>query len=211
MKIKKTVTDKVMAANRTNAQKATGPQNTERVSQNARQHALLSKQLVFETEEEKEEFNTLMAELSDEHRPMNRTDMALVEEEAIVLWKLGIANGLEMQELANRRSASLAIMETLAKYEGEQLPLFGDPDGLPSAARLGWDCQELLVRSGTRKCAQEGVDGLGDKNGKTGHVQIEAKLSTTLDTILRYQATLKRDLYRVIAALRPKPRDGSGE
>jgi hypothetical protein len=55
------------------------------------------------------------------------------------------------------------------------------------------------------------VDGLGDKNGKTGHVQIEAKLGTSLDTILRYQTTLKRDLYRVIAELRPKPRDGGGE
>jgi hypothetical protein len=35
-----------------------------------------------------------------------------------------------------------------------------------------------------------------------GHLQIEAKLSTSLDTILRYQAALKRDLYRAIAALR---------
>jgi hypothetical protein len=33
-------------------------------------------------------------------------------------------------------------------------------------------------------------------------LQIEAKLNTSLDTILRYQAALKRDLYRAIAALR---------
>lgn len=81
-------------------------------------------------------------------------------------------------------------------YDGEQLPLFDEPDGLPSAARLGWDCQELIVRTGTRNCSQESADSRGDKMGKTGHVQIEAKMNTSLDTILRDQEALKRDLYR---------------
>jgi hypothetical protein len=43
------------------------------------------------------------------------------------------------------------------------------------------------------------------------HVQIEAKLNTSLDTILRYQAALKRDLYRAIAALRAIQGQGRGE
>ena len=41
--------------------------------------------------------------------------------------------------------------------------------------------------------------------------QIEAKLNTSLDTILRYQAALKRDLYRAIAALRAIQGQGRGE
>ena len=66
MKIKKTVTEKVIAANRENAQKGTGPGNWNFVSQNARQHSLLSKQLIFQTEGEKQEFNTLLDDLHDE-------------------------------------------------------------------------------------------------------------------------------------------------
>ena len=85
MKIKKTVTEKVIAANRANAQKGTGPANCNFVSQNARQHSLLSKQLIFQTEEEKQEFNTLLDDLYDEWQPIGRTKRALVEEEAVVL------------------------------------------------------------------------------------------------------------------------------
>jgi hypothetical protein len=36
---------------------------------------------------------------------------------------------------------------------------------------------------------------------KASRVEIEAKLSTCIDTILRYETTLKRDLYRAIEAL----------
>lgn len=74
MRIKKTVTEKVIAANRTNGRKNTGPQNTNSVRENARRHGLLSRMLVFQTEEEKEELNTLLAELHDEYRPVGRTN-----------------------------------------------------------------------------------------------------------------------------------------
>jgi hypothetical protein len=175
-----------------------------------RRHGLLSRLLVFQTEEEKEEFNTLLAELHDEYRPIGQTNQELVEEAAVIFWKLPIANSWEMQELANQRKASGAILRSLAEnYDGEQLPLFDEPDGSPSAARLGWDCQELIVRTGTRNCSQESADSLGDKMGKTGHVQIEAKMNTSLDTIPRYQAALRGDLYRAIATLRAKPREGA--
>ena len=58
MKTKKTMTEKVIAANRANAQKTTGPQNTSAVSQNALKHGLLAKHVLFRNEEEKVEFNT---------------------------------------------------------------------------------------------------------------------------------------------------------
>jgi hypothetical protein len=98
---------------------------------------------------------------------------------------------------------SKAILKTVAdNYDGEQLPLFDQADASGSAAQLGWVCQELVVRTGTRNSEQERESVLGDRNGKVGHVQIEAKLNTSLDTILLYQAALKRDLYRAITALR---------
>lgn len=213
MKTKKTMTEKVIAANRANAQKTTGPQNTSAVSQNALKHGLLAKHLLFRNEEEKMEFGKLLEELENEHQPAGRTERVLIEEIAVCVWKLGTANGWEVQELANGRKASKAILKTMAdNYDGEQLPLFDQADASGSAAQLGWVCQELVVRTGTRNSEQERESVLGDRNGKVGHVQIEAKLNTSLDTILRYQAALKRDLYRAIVALRAGQgyrRDGS--
>jgi len=104
---------------------------------------------------------------------------------------------LEQQELEHRRKAAAAIVRTLAEnHDGEQLPLFTQRDGSHSAVQFGWDCQELVVRTGTRKSEQEKRDSLGDERSKIGHVLIEAKLNTSLDTVVRYQAAKKRDWYR---------------
>ncbi len=212
MKTKKTVTEKVMAANRANAQKTTGPRNTNAVSQNALKHGLLAKHLLFQNEEEKTEFNMLLEELDDEYQPAGRTERALVEEVAICLWKLQTANGWEIQELANRRKAVKAILRAVAEnYDEEQLPLFTKGDGSRSAAQLGWDCQELIVRTGTRNSEQEEASGSMDRTDKSGHVQIEAKLNTSMDSILRYEAALKRDLYRAIRTLRDIQQQRRGE
>ncbi|MBZ5723303.1 MAG: hypothetical protein LAO03_23450 [Acidobacteriia bacterium] len=203
MKQKKTMTEGAIAANRRNATKSPGPQNFAAVRDNAAKHCLLAKHMIFQSEQEKSEFDELMADLQDDHQPVGRTEWALVEEIAIILWKLAIANGWEMPELLNRRHAANAILRAVAEnYHGEQLPLFTQGDGAHSAARLGWDCQELVVRTGTRNSEQEDESRLGSKKGNIGLVQVEAKLTTSLDTILRYQAALKRDLYRAIAALR---------
>jgi hypothetical protein len=204
VKIKKSVTEKVIAANQANGRKGTGPQNTETVKLNALKHSALAKHLVFRDEQEETEFSNLLAELEDEYRPDGQTKRALVEEIAICLWKLQILNGWEMEEVTNRRKAAKAILCAVAeRFDEDQLSLFTKGDGSHSAARLGWDCQELIVRTGTRNSEQD-ESFSGDKTDKSGHVQIEAKLTTSLDTILRYQAALKRDFYRAIAALRPR-------
>src|SRR5438132_1311455 len=105
------------------------------------------------------------------------------------------------------RRTTKAIMKSVAEtYYEENLSLFNSSNGKPSAAQFGWDCHELIVRSGTRNSEQENPSS-GDWNGKAGHVQIEAKLNTSLDSILRYQAAIKRDLYRAMAALRAMRRD----
>ncbi len=202
MKIRKTITEKVVAANRANAQKTNGPNDKNALSQNAVKHGLLAKHLHFSNEEDKLEFSTLLGELEDDLLPVGRTERALVEEVAVCFWKIQMANGWEEVELTNRRKASKAILRTLAEnYDADRLPLFDQRDGSPSAARLGWECQELVIRTSTKNSELESERISGDKNGKVGNVQIEAKLNTSLDTILRYQAALKRDFYRAIGAL----------
>jgi hypothetical protein len=99
-------------------------------------------------------------------------------------------------------------MTTLAEnYDGEQLPLFSERDGSHSAVQLGWDCQELVVRTGTRNSEEEEQEISKDRRGKVGHVQIEARLNTSLDTMLRYQAAINRDLYRALGELRSMQRE----
>jgi hypothetical protein len=210
MKIKKTVTAKVIAANRANGQKATGPRNSTAVTQNARTHGLLSKYILFQGEEEKKEFDTLLDELEEEQQAAGRMERALVEEAAVCLWKLQSANDLEIQELSNRREASKAIMKSLAESDEEKLPLFSQWDGSPSPAQLGWECRELTLRRGTSDSEQE-KEISGGRNSEAAHVQIEAKMTTSLDTTLRYQAGIKRDLYRAVAALRDIRRERNGE
>jgi hypothetical protein len=108
-----------------------------------------------------------------------------------------------MRALENRRVASAAIMRSIA--ENHELDLFTDWSGEGSDAQLGWDCQELLVRC-DRRDIEEQRDQT-DRNSKTGGMQIEARLATSLESILRYQASIKRDLYRVLSALRDMQRE----
>jgi hypothetical protein len=205
--MQKTMTAKAIAANRENARKSTGPRRTQAVSQNARTDGLLAKKLLFQSDEEKSDFEQLHCELEQDRQPVGPVERALVEEAAVCLWKLQSANGWEMRELDNRRAASTAIMKTLSEsHEQERLPLFTKWDGKASAAQLGWDCEELVVRCDKRDFKQEG-ESSGDRKSKAGNLQIEAKLTTSLDSILRYQAVIKRDLYRVLAELREMQRE----
>jgi hypothetical protein len=208
MKIKKTMTDKAIAANQNNGKNSNGPIDPIAGNQHARKHGLQSKHLVFQSEEERQEFDELRNDLLDEYQPVGRTKLELVETVAVSFWDLAKANGGETQELTRRSQAPAAILKTLAEnYVGEQLPLFTEPDGSRSAVQFGWDCQELVVRTGTRNSDEEN-EGIGnDRRGKVGHVQIEAKLNTSLDTILRYHAAKSRDLYRALGELRSIQRE----
>jgi hypothetical protein len=208
MRIRKTVTDKVVAANRTNASNSKGPRNTQRVRLNALTHGLLAKHLIFEDEEAKAEFNALLGEFELEYHPFGRTEAALVEEIAVCFWKLELANGWEQAEIANRRKASKAILRSVAaNCEDKPLPMFVNDDGSRSPAELGWECRELIVRTGSTSSEQEQTSGGEDSTAKSGNVQIEAKLNTSIDSVLRYSAAIKRDLYRAIGTLRDIQRE----
>lgn len=209
MKIKKTISDKVFAANRSNAQRSSGPRSVSgklAVSCNAVKHGLLAKRLVFGDEEEEKEFNTLMDDLQLDSQPEGALERMLTEEIGIIWWKLKQTLDWELQEIRDRRRAAKAILQAVAQnYSDEQLLLFTRTDGSHSAAGLGWDCQELVVRTGTTSSEQEEEEGAresSDKTGHTDHVQIVAKMNTSMETVLRYHAHLKRDFYRAITTLR---------
>ncbi len=206
MTIKKPVTEKVIAANRANAQDSTGPEDCTHVKGNARKHGYRSKQLVFANPEEENQYNALLEELDGYYQPEGPIEEMLIEEIARCRWSLDDLQVWAVQEISNRRQATKAILQGVAEnYDEEQLPLFTTAGGSNSAAQLGWDCQGLIVRTGSKNFErEESRSGMPDKLGKTdktGDVQIEVKLNTSMDSILRYQAALKRDLYRAIRTL----------
>jgi hypothetical protein len=213
MKIKKTVWEKVIEANRRNSQLNTGPTSLaakRAVRYNAIKHGLLAKRIVFRNEAEEAEFQALMDDLEKEFRPEGVLERMLAEEMGVNWWKLQIEEGWEVQEIRNRRRASKSVIHTLVQEsDGRQFPLFQGEDGSSSASRLKWDCNELVVRRSSREFEK---DETFDSE-KRGHVEIEAKLSTSIETILRYKIALKRDLYkaiRVLGELQDRRARGSG-
>jgi hypothetical protein len=208
MKIRKSITEKVIAANQHNSHKSPGPGNMDAVKENARKHGVLAKHLKFESAEEEAEFDALRDEFTAEYQSSGATERALVDETCVCLWRLGLLDGWATQELANRRGAARAIVKAVAEnYTDQQLALFTQGDGSRSAAGLGWDCQELIIRTGSSSGEQEDAQSISDTKTKSGHVLIEAKLNSSIDTIARYQTSVKRDFYRAIAMLREIQRE----
>ena len=192
--IKKTVTEGVLLANRQNGGKSPGPRSTLNTRYNATTHSLLAKQIRFRDESEEKEFRKLVAELSRNLNPVGLTEQNLVAEMAIALWRLQIVYDLEFLEVKNRANAATAILNGLREnVEAQALSFF-------AADQQGWSARELSVRTGSRNREEETV--IGEKIDKTGHVIVEAKMSSSLDTLLRYGASIRRDFYKALEVLR---------
>jgi len=206
MKIKRGITDVVLKANRVNARRSTGPRDATHARSNARTHGLLARYLVFDDAEEQGAFQSLLAELMADYKPVGRVETSLVDEIAVCLWKMSNANHLEQVEMSDRRKASRSILDAVVAHsELEPLPIFQRDDGTRSAARRGWECEELIVRTDTRNSQKE--EGHDETKNRAGQVHIEARLTNSIDSLLRYTASIKRDLYRAIRALRDIQRE----
>ena len=204
MTIKKTVTSKVIAANRRNAQLSTGPDHTEAVRSNAVKHGLLARRVRFKSADEESEFRKLASELEREYNPRTATELMLLDEIAISIWKLGIANDCEFAEFANRGTAARAIAQAFASNDLAH-PLVSD-NGSESGAHLGWDCDQMVIRRGSSGADSED-DMEREASVRQAHVGVVVTLKNSTETILRYQAAIKRDLYRAIATLRGMKRE----
>lgn len=216
MKVKKTVTDEVLAANRANSKASTGPR-TERGQTNSQfnavRHGLLSKNLFLKTDDEHLAFQDLTCSCLNEFHPVGFLEDFLVEEIATTIWKIQIAVGLETKELSSRKTLRERVSGV---FEGEiELPL--GAEDLP--VDRGWDCERLVVRAtasrdvGTAGGLREpsAVQGQRVPDSETlktqhaqmaSHVTLEAVLGNALTNITRYQGSLKGDLYRAIQTLR---------
>jgi len=198
MKIKKTLTDKVIAANRRNAQQSTGANNIAAVKYNAVKHGILAKGLLFRSDEEASEFAQLQAQLEKDLRPADTLERILVEEIAVCYWKLRIVVGLEVEDIKTRQVAAGELLRKLISDCDDRLTVASDKGpGSPSrdcVQKVGWDCKEVVLSSGNHT-----DDVLGNElSDMTGSPRMEMRLGSSLETIMRYEGSVKRDLYKAI-------------
>jgi hypothetical protein len=209
MKLKKNVTDAVRAANQANAKFSTGPRTTTGKSQssyNALKHGIVARKVVLDTDEQKVEFQELLQCCRTELGPTGLLENFFVEEIAVTFWKLGIVEGVEIQEILRRQESSddvKGIFQEDLSISHEDLPL-----------DRGWDCERMVVRAVSDRRGSDAMSKPGVLNGQVidsvrqtsdhrtlDQLQVEAVLLNTLETVTRYQAKLKRDLYRAINRL----------
>jgi hypothetical protein len=92
MTIHKTISEKVLKANRENAKRSTGPKQLAgklAVRNNAVKHGLLATKIICRNEEEHAAFHALLDELEDDYSPSGALERMLLEEIGVSWWKLG--------------------------------------------------------------------------------------------------------------------------
>jgi hypothetical protein len=205
MKTPKTVSGKVIQANRENAKKSTGPRGKSgklAVRNNAMKHGLLTSRVTFQNGDEEQEFNTLVDDLYEEFKPKGISEALLVEEIATCWWKLRTAAQWGLQDFRSRRKASLAFLNAFNESSDEIGDAISDQhDRLRAAAKSGWECREVLITVGGNKA--EGEDEVtGEPTQTSAKTQLQARLGSSGETLLRYETAWRRDLYRAIEILR---------
>ena len=169
--------------------------------------------MVLDTDEQRTEFLELRQRCKTELHPKGLIEKVIVEEIATLLLKLGIAEFLEVRELLRRQELSDDLDSIFRK--DLELPI----SGYDLPLDRGWDCERMVVRAVAGKdqrhsntmCGPGVVQGQvvqalkssqNSDRQEVDHLEIEAVMGSALETMTRYQAKLKRDLYRAIETLR---------
>jgi hypothetical protein len=198
MKIKKTITDKVISASRENGKKGSGAKTLrgkDVVSQNATKHGILARNFRFKDDREKANYKTLISDLDgsfDGDDPLLRM---LTEELAIAHLRRGRALKLEQRQCQRRNPATELALNTI---ENSKLVDTGvsiiDPESR-------WECSELTMaaKKADERLLKNGP--LAQSNGDGEQLQLHAKFQDPLEKALRYQRATARDFYRALNLL----------
>ena len=176
-------------------------------------HGILARNVVLDTDEKRMEYERIWQSWDGHFHPQGPLEGFLVEEVTNISWKLGITETLETKELSRRRYLGDGVDGV---FDGElKLPISGEDLPLDR----GWDCERMVVRAvaGNDQRNSSASRGPGfwqnqvvkdvhasiDRHDrKVGHLEVQAVLSSSIDTLTRYRSALKRDLYKAIEMLR---------
>jgi hypothetical protein len=204
MKIRKTVTEKVILSNRENGKKGTGAK-TQRgkdvASQNATKHGILVRNIRFKDDQEKADYDTLISDLDrsiDRDDPIQRM---LAEELAIGHLRRGRALKLEQRACRRQNPATELALKTIENSE------LVDTGACFVDSGSGWDCKELTMAAKKTDDRLLRNGPLAKSNGDGQQLQLHAKFQDPMDKALRYQRATARDFYRALNLLYKLRRD----
>jgi hypothetical protein len=158
------------------------------------------------SEDEEREYQRNWQSWKKFHHPIGDEEEFLVEEITSTTWKLGITEGIETRELLRR----LQVRDGIDRVFHKELELPVSDWDLP--VNRGWDCERIVIRAladndqsnsnssrGPAVVQNQVVKAIqGSRNSqqqKGGHLEIQAVLGGSLETIARYRSPLKRDYY----------------
>ncbi len=166
------------------------------------------------------EYDALRKLWSEDWRPEGAAEEYCIEEIIANIWKLNVVEKLVEKEF-ERRTRTSNKSEGIGVFDNDlELPI----ESFDLPLDRAWDCEKVMVRafsdrpgasSPSPKPGSFGntfgdfMTSQGNRDGR--HLEIQAVLGSSLDTLMRYQTRLKKDLYKAIDLLRVKSQaPGSG-
>jgi hypothetical protein len=141
MKIRKSVSDKVIKANGSNAKLSPGPTSEHGKKWSRRgalKNGILAKVVLFKDEEEEAEFRTFLEQLQRDQKPRDMLELMQLEDLATSRVRLARALRLEQRLYRKRNMAA----DVLQKAIGANLHVLGvDDTEVPESD--GWDLSSL--------------------------------------------------------------------
>jgi len=230
----KRVSERQLAANRRNALRSTGPKSPEGKAvsaRNALKHGILSKAVIppaLEKYESREEYDGLIASFIDSLAPEGAVEEMLVERIATSYWRLGRLLRAEAAALAirrgtndaptydwynkNRRMAQ-ALQDNLAKLDDD------DPEAWQTLRDMfdkeyGQYPDDDEMRSAIAQWLPDFDCKLSDsflRGEQASQVACSLPPNYVLPLLMRYEASLERQIHRALSALERLQRLRRGE
>ncbi len=201
-------TPRETTVDRVNEARSGGPRTPEgkaRSSQNSSIHHLFSKKIHLEDEEERVQYSALHSGAVDYFAPKGLPEIVLVDKIVVLLWQERNALAILSERMDDLGSGGL--VRRLVKFVGragiidEKIPTRCQP-GDASASML--ECRELLLR--VFKSDAENNQSEINEDDRTGNTtqnrtEIEARISPSMDTVMRCHTAIERSLDRTIQQL----------
>jgi hypothetical protein len=170
-----------LAAQRANAQKSTGPRSSDGIAAvrlNAIKHGFFARDAVnleLDGPARIEEFNSLLEALLEEFQPESARERILVDDVAACLWRM-------------RRILRYECRETWSEEDAERRNSVAERPSDNILTSMGYDKRRARLRRG-RKLRRSGLDAF------------VMPVYGDVDTIVRFERMVKRNLYRALDAL----------
>jgi len=200
MRVKKTITEAVLHANRENGKKSPGPKDTSQTKNSAKKHGFLSGRIQFADENQQKEFADVLAELEEDCRPTGPREQMQVEVMAISQFLLRDLYSCEFGELSNWKNGSATLLRAMTDDNVARQAV------LRAAIEQECHVEALMWRAGPR-CRNDEQDPLDEITGENKNIVVGAKLASRLDLIDRYRTKHLRIYHAALAALRELQRE----